>query len=151
MKIKFSDREVQLEKASASDSYYCYQLSQRNMFKYKTGKRTYAQYKKEFVLSDVRIIYYNNRRFGYIDFQEKTDGWYLWDMQLSKILQNRGLGTKLLEYVVEEVKKQKGSVLKLFVYTKNPAVVLYKKFGFKIITKNSNSVRLHMQLDVQAF
>jgi ribosomal protein S18 acetylase RimI-like enzyme len=118
------------------------------MSRYKMASRSYTQYKDEFIPTDVKIIYYKNRRFGYIDFQEKPDGWYLWDMQLSKVLQNKGLGSKLLEYVIEEVKKQKGSVLKLFVYTKNPAVNLYKKFGFKVVTEKSNSPRLQMQLGV---
>jgi ribosomal protein S18 acetylase RimI-like enzyme len=145
MKIEFSDSFINLKSAKLSDIPYCYQLSKRNMKRYKSEKRVYQQYKDEFIATDVKVVWYKGRRFGFVEFQNKQDDWYIWDMQLSRILQGKGLGSQLLEYILEEVEKQKGKVVKLFVYTNNPVVEMYKKFGFKTIIKKSSPERLQMQ------
>jgi len=108
-------------------------------------KPEYKKYKEEFVPSDVKMVMYKGRRFGYIEYQEKLDGWYLWDMQLSKILQGQGLGVKLLEYIDTDIAQQGAQRLRLYVYAKNPAITLYERFGFKAVKKKSIKDRLLME------
>ena len=144
MKISLNSKAITLRTAKTVDAPYCHQLSQRNLERYRQ-KRTYKQYKAEFVPLDTKIIMYKGKRFGYLEYQEKSDGWYLWDMHLSKILRGQGLGTKLLEYVITDVTKKGARKLKLYVYVKNPVVRLYERFGFKIIKKKSTKKRFQME------
>jgi ribosomal protein S18 acetylase RimI-like enzyme len=144
MKIFFNEKVATLKTAKSTDVSYCYQLSQRNMQEYRV-KPEYKKYKEELVPSDVKMVMYKGRRFGYIEYQEKLDGWYLWDMQLSKILQGQGLGVKLLEYIVTDITKEGAQKLRLYVYAKNPVVSLYKRFGFKTVQKKSTKERLLME------
>jgi len=148
MKISFNSKTVTIRTAKSEDASFCHQLSQRNMEKYRP-RRTYKQYKAEFVPSDTKIIMYRGRRFGYLEYQEKPDSWYLWDMHLSSVLRGQGLGTKLLELVIADIAKKGARKLRLFVYAKNPAVELYKRFGFKIVKRKSTKERFQMEKRIE--
>lgn len=144
MKVRTDKITVELRTGTWDDVRYCYTLATRNMSRYTHDQRTFTQYKSEFNPKDCRIVWYRGRRFGYVEFEKKKDGWHLWDLQLSTPLRRKGLGSALLHYVEREVKKKGGAQIVLNVYKENPAVNLYKRFGYEATSYNRTTKRYQM-------
>ena len=144
MIIRIPGKAFELSGATQADTRYCYTLSERTAAQYSNDKRTYQKFAAEFHPSDAYIVRYRGRRIGYLEFQEKEDGWYLWDIHLSRNYQRQGLGAKLLEFVHKEVVKKGGSEITLFAYAKNPAIRLYKRFGYLVTKRILKDHRVRM-------
>ncbi len=54
----------------------------------------------------------------------------------------RGIGTKLLQHYLEEVKQQGFRKVSLSVDASNPASKLYERLGFKVVSKSGNPTML---------
>jgi ribosomal protein S18 acetylase RimI-like enzyme len=147
MKIILSDKEeVQLRGGQSEDALFCYDLIQENMNRYNPSPKTFNQYESEFISQDVYVLYKEEEKVGFLEFQEKKDAWHLWDMQISLSMQGRGLGTKLLRFMEDEIRSKGGNRILLNVYKSNPAVKLYERNGYKI--NEGNGDRYAMSKDL---
>lgn len=147
MKIILSDnQEAQLKKGCSEDVLFCYDLIQKNMSKYNPSPKTFNQYESEFIPQDVYVLYKEEEKVGFLEFQEKKDAWHLWDMQISLSMQGRGLGTKLLRFMEDEIRSKGGNRILLNVYKSNPAVKLYERSGYNIIEENGDRYAMSKDL-----
>jgi GNAT superfamily N-acetyltransferase len=74
----------------------------------------------------------NGIDIGMLKVEEKADYIYLGDIQLDPGYQNKGIGTKLIETVIESAAIV-GKPIRLRVLNGNPAVKLYLRLGFREI------------------
>jgi GNAT superfamily N-acetyltransferase len=80
----------------------------------------------------IKIIQANGIDIGMLKVEEKADYIYLGDIQLDPGYQNKGIGTKLIETVIESAAIV-GKPIRLRVLNGNPAVKLYLRLGFREI------------------
>ncbi len=145
MKLKFGNGTVEVIKIEKTDVAYCYLLSRRNMSAYSKQTKTLRQYSDELKASETYILRYKGKRFGFFEYEIKSDGLYVWNIQLSKILQGKGLGTSILNIIEKKAAEKKIKKLVLFLFAKNPAMNLYKRHGFKITKEYSETSRVCME------
>ena len=70
--------------------------------------------------------------------QENRNDWNLYSVYMNDKFRGKGISTKILKEVLDEISKRHGETINLSVGVRQEeAVGLYKKFGFKIIDGNS--------------
>src|SRR3989338_2697917 len=80
------------------------------------------------------VAEFNGKITGYIEgiFYDKYKRGYIADLFVLKKFRNLSIATKMKNIFLKEVQKRKYKQADLDVNVKNPAVNLYKKWGFKI-------------------
>lgn len=142
MEIKSSNRTIKIINSSWDDYEYCYNLTKKNMrLFYKKHKLEWKpkSYRSNFDPKVIKILKYNNRRIGFYKLIFKERGWYLADLQISKLFRGKGIGTEIMILLEKIIKKKSCNTIKLRVFFDNPAVNLYKKIGYKIVKKQGGS------------
>ena len=92
-------------------------------------------------ISDYDIIIINNQKVGCLLLEKYKDGILLNELYLDKNYRRKGIGTNILNNILNNYPK-----VYLWVYKENKhALNLYKKLGFKI--KNTTETRYFMQYD----
>lgn len=120
------EKSNSIERASA--------LTRQNMLTYYQARsivwdqRKYESSWSEFENFDVK---YQGKWVGVIRFSRDDDVFYIRDIQISSTYQNLGIGFSCLSYAIEKAKVNNLRYVKLRVFSENPALNLYKKFGFK--------------------
>ena len=67
-------------------------------------------------------------------------------MQLDKEFQGKGYGKEILQHIEIETKKRGLPKIKLSVFNDNPAKKIYKKVGYELVDKNSESLSYEKKL-----
>ena len=84
------------------------------------------------------IVYIiNSKIVGYINYDLIYDRAEICNFNVLEKYQNKGIGTKLLQYVIDNLNNKVDNIT-LEVKIDNKAVNLYKKFGFKTVAKRNN-------------
>ena len=90
-------------------------------------------------IGDYEIIIINNKKIGCLLLKKYEDGILLDELYLDKNYRRKGIGTSILNNILNN-----NSKVYLWVYKENtPALNLYKKLGFKI--KENTETRYFMQ------
>jgi ribosomal protein S18 acetylase RimI-like enzyme len=84
-----------------------------------------------------RIIMYDNQPIGSILLDNEDDHLYIGRFYILPQYQNKGIGTHILERVLEQVNKEKKPTT-LAVLKINPVIALYKRHGFKVTGMNEH-------------
>ncbi|VAW54172.1 hypothetical protein MNBD_GAMMA07-1652 [hydrothermal vent metagenome] len=94
------------------------------------------QYYKDnaFKLNSTQIICENTQAIGRITLNEAPHERVIEAIHLVLHAQGKGIGSALLQQVIDEAKKHKKSV-SLVVLKSNPAVALYLRLGFKVVNE----------------
>lgn len=96
-------------------------------------------YLKDAYTNQFNYIYVYELNFnivGYISYTFDEEIAEMLNFCVDKSMQNKGIGTKLLNYTIKEFENLKGSSIILEVNSINDnAIKLYKKMGFKQISK----------------
>ena len=80
----------------------------------------------------VKVAVENGRVIGFVfAFAHQRVGWITF-LCVRREFRRRGIGAKLLEQAVEYLKGRGVQTVKLDVEPRNPAVKLYRKFGFEL-------------------
>lgn len=88
---------------------------------------------KEWNRDEFEVVKHEDQVIGYLQFSYENDKIYLHNIAVVPSLQNNGLGSYLLEWILKKA-HELGTVVELSVHTKNEvALKLYKKFGFRIV------------------
>lgn len=92
--------------------------------------------------------------FGFAGFKRTLDTADIMNIVVKKSFRNKGIGKKLLDFLIKEAKKQNIKNIFLEVNKNNfPALKLYKNFGFKEIGirknyyQNSDGINMKIELD----
>ena len=81
------------------------------------------------------IVLNNNEKIGTFLLDNKKSYLYISRVHIIKKFRNKGIGSYLLKYFEDKTKKKR---LRLHVWPNNPAVRLYKRFGYKVIKEEKN-------------
>ena len=80
---------------------------------------------------------------GYSNIDNRTPEFVI---SLLKKYRNQGIGTKLMQQMIEHLKKQEYAQASLSVQKENDAVRLYQKLGFEIISENKDDYIMALKL-----
>ncbi len=91
--------------------------------------------------SNYQIIVVDGRDVGAVSYSNLNDRIFLSELQIDPDFQNRGLGSKLVNDVVENAKSQDRSV-RLQVLRQNRAITLYSRLGFAEIGQTETHIMM---------
>jgi len=124
-------QEIEIRKVQLSDLDEIYEIEQENFI---------HCWSKEFIQFNIQLPEYirkfyvvvkENKIVGYIVCWLSDKAAHIYNISVKKEYQNRGIGSCLLEYLLEELKKDGFTTVVLEVRKSNSkAINLYKKFGF---------------------
>lgn len=140
---------MQITLKNASDRYFSQQLTRDNM----------ASYYKQ------RNILWNQQRFDenwprYKNYEVHLEGkaigilrisfaeriCYIREIQLLPAYQGSGIGSKLLDWVLDRSRQKQLEAVRLSVYTNNPARRLYSRKGFTVKQQYQGMYRMQYRL-----
>ena len=130
--------------AVQADYRYCYQLTKKNMLELFTlhwGGWEPSKFREGFDVNTVSIILVAGRRAGYFSIKTRPDGLYVDNIQLSRPLRGRGIGTSILMHLIAE---NPLAGIHLTTFSDNPAKRLYERLGFVI--RECDGMTIHMSL-----
>jgi len=90
----------------------------------------------------VRILAGKIRGYGNVDVQTPE-----FSISLLKEYRNRGIGTVLMQNMIEHLKNQGYAQVSLSVQKRNYAVKMYQKLGFEIIRENEEDYLMVLKLN----
>lgn len=128
--------------ACDADYQYCYRLTKRNMidlFGRHWGGWVPAEFNKDFNPDLISIVIMNGRRVGYFSVKTDDQGVYIENIQLSRFLQGKGIGTEILMQLLNRHAKE---VVRLTTFSDNPARRLYERLGFIITEREEGVLRM---------
>lgn len=88
-----------------------------------------------------RVILQADKPVGLLKVRREGQAWELIQFQLLPSLQGKGVGTKLLQSLVQEA-REAGAGLKLNVLKANPARRLYERIGFVVVGEKANAYEM---------
>ncbi len=93
------------------------------------------------------IIECNRTSIGLLKIERKQDNIELIQIQIDPLYQNKGIGKKIIEQIIDEANSEEKSIT-LQVLKVNKAQKLYVKLGFKIIEENEHAYLMKYSNDV---
>jgi GNAT superfamily N-acetyltransferase len=90
----------------------------------------------------MRLFTAENKGYGYVG-----EGVPELSVALLPTYRNRGIGTTLLKYLIEEARREHPA-LSLSVSSDNPAVRLYRRLGFEVVGQSGTSLTMKKTLGV---
>ncbi|MBI2662499.1 GNAT family N-acetyltransferase [Candidatus Woesearchaeota archaeon] len=112
----------------------------------KIRRTTWQEFHKDFNPEETKIILKNNRRIGYYALKNKSDHYYIDNVQISPSMKGKGIGTHILKLIEKQVLKTKTKVIKLEVFKDNPAKKLYERFNYKLIKDKKTSILMEKKI-----
>lgn len=97
-----------------------------------------AQFDKEWLIFENFEISYNNTVVGIVLVWFDKEACYLRDLQRSPLHQRQGIGSAAITKGIQIAKTKNYKKLRLRIFNTNPAIELYKKYGFVIIQDSKN-------------
>lgn len=135
--------QINFRQATARDLVWMENLHTENMKGY--VERIYSWnpvlFRNNFQAQEYKIIKFKTKFIGFIKILFGDSDIYLGEIQLKKEYQNRGIGTKLIESLIEE-SELSGKKLWLKVVKGNPAENLYQRLGFKVFEESETHKKL---------
>lgn len=89
----------------------------------------------------------DRRAAGVVDAQLDQSVFYIGRISITPELQNRGLGTELLNRLLDRARAQGARAVELHVLELNRARALYERLGFRVVAEEPPKLR--MRLEVQ--
>jgi ribosomal protein S18 acetylase RimI-like enzyme len=99
------------------------------------GPAQVIHFRKIWNATQVRLIVHNHTDAGWLQTDERKDTCYLSQMYVARAFQRRGIGSAIMQNLISECEEARRS-LELSVVRTNPAVRLYKRFGFYVTGEN---------------
>ncbi len=112
--------------------------------KYWTERRLISGLKRSFKRPEVRIITVDGADAGWLQISESGRNISLSQIHIRRDFRSRGIGTQLIRDLFERARAKKKPV-SLSVVRSNPAVALYKRLGFEVVSEDR--YKLYMRWD----
>lgn len=93
-------------------------------------------FREKFDIARKKIIQQDDIDIGCLEVRDKGDHIFIAYIALMPPYQNQGIGSKLIEAVLDEAHRRNVPV-ELKVLRRNPAHTLYRRLGFKVIETSS--------------
>lgn len=136
-------KEISFRDAKEGDFKFLYKLHRETLKEYIDQTWGWDEnwqvnyFREKFNISGKKIIMQGGVEIGCLTVQDMGNYIFLSYIALMPAYQNQGIGTRLIEEVLEKG-HQRNSPVKLKVLKKNPAHELYRRLGFKV-TETSNT------------
>jgi ribosomal protein S18 acetylase RimI-like enzyme len=98
-------------------------------------------------LDCAQVVQMAGQAVGLLKVSREGRDWNLIQIQLSQMAQGKGLGTQLIQSVIDEARKA-GASLSLGVLKANPAFRLYQRLGFTVVEEGIHSYEMRLENDV---
>ncbi|WP_144053598.1 GNAT family N-acetyltransferase [Methylotuvimicrobium buryatense] len=128
--------------ACDADYQYCYRLTKRNMFDLfcrHWGGWASGEFRKSFNPDHISMVVMHGRRVGYLSVKRDDCGVYIENIQLSPFLHGRGIGTEILEQLLNRHCEE---AIRLTTFSDNPARRLYERLGFIVTEREEATLRM---------
>jgi len=102
-------------------------------------------FRKNFNKNNIKIVEYKNRRIAYYTLKFRDNHTYIDDIQISRFMRGKGLGTHIVGLMERETRK-KFRKIRLKVFKDNKARNLYLKLGYKQIKDEGSTVILEKEV-----
>ena len=96
-------------------------------------------FRKDFHAEDTTLIVIAKRDVGFFSLRGTDSGLYLENIQLAPSIQGRGIGTAILEGILQ---RNPSKPIQLTTFIDNPAISLYKRLGFEVIECEQATVHM---------
>lgn len=124
---------VNIKKCQDSDYEFCYKLSKENMTPYVNRHWNGWEdsfFTKNFILKRAKVIEIDDIMIGFFETEIKDNIGILHGIQIVKKYRNKGIGTKVMKIIHEEMKDKGVREIILKVFEDNPVIKLYNKLGY---------------------
>lgn len=144
---------IQLIRASDADLPFARDLTRNNMASYHQeaglnwDDERFEHY-WERTLNTLVVIKDIGRRHiaGLVRLHLGNNSAALWDLQLLPHFQSQGIGSQLMERILDICRKRNVESISLQVYKTNPAMRLYQRFGFSVDQQTPHMVKMSRRL-----
>lgn len=141
MKIEFRKAESQ-EFASA--------LIQQNMHTYYEKRNIHwdtEHFNKSWEEFENVEVFVESKRIGLLRFSFGDSNCYIRDLQIETRYQGRGYGSRCLKYALSVANARNDKFIKLRVFSENPAIEMYRKYGFKQVSELNDLIEMALDLN----
>jgi ribosomal protein S18 acetylase RimI-like enzyme len=147
-------QDFELRAATADDSDFLYDLHRRalgDVIEATWGPWDDAVqqqfHRNWFNPEQIELVLVNGRPAGMIQTHSTpADTFYISRIELLPDFQNQGVGTALLQHLVQRARESGATAAELHVLEQNRARKLYERLGFHVIAENCP--KLHMRLEL---
>ena len=149
MNISINNYKFKIISCKDTDYWFVCNLLKRNMFKSFVkhwGGWKPKVFRKDFNKNNIRIVKYKTKRIAFYDLEFKKNFSYINNIQISNLMQGKGLGNVLMDLIEKETQKQKLNKIRLEVFKDNLAIKFYQKLGYKQIKDKGSSVLLEKKI-----
>ena len=134
---------ISLRKATEKDIEFLYSLREATMKSHIENEGLNYIFEEQharvlFSYENSQIITHENKSVGLLKVDKSTNPWKIIQIQVSPKFQNLGIGTRILQKIIEESNKTECSI-ELNVLKKNTAQRLYKRLGFIIYKEREHA------------
>lgn len=140
----------QLKKSKKEDYDFIYELGklvnkERVIKTYGSWDEDFQKeyFKKKFDVNKIKLITFNNQNIGMLETEKTKNNIHIEEIQLLPEYQGKGIGTKVLQDIIEDAKQKKVN-LDLRVMKINPAKKLYERLGFVIVGETETHYLMNM-------
>ena len=140
--------KVEFRKAESSE--FSSELIQENMEPYYLAKGiTWDStfFDRHWTLFKNLEVYCNSERVGVVRFSFNDENCYIRDLQIKSSYQGRGIGSDCLHYGIDLATARGDRFIKLKVFSDNPAIALYQRYGFKKVSEVGGLTAMALELN----
>jgi ribosomal protein S18 acetylase RimI-like enzyme len=144
---------IALRPAQAADLAFCRRVTHETMrmiveqlFGWDEAQQV-EKFARQWNADEVRIIMVATQDAGWLQTAPVEDAVFLKQIYLDRPFQQQGIGTRVMQIVFEEAKRQSKAVT-LGVMKGNPARRLYERLGFRITDEDKYKFYMRRDADV---
>ena len=88
----------------------------------------------------------DSTQIGIIVLKQLDEMFYILDIQISPTHQSKGVGTFCLNFIQKLTVSRGGISMRLGVFSDNPAIILYKEFGFLEKSEENGVIKMEKNI-----
>lgn len=137
--------EIRFRKASQEDLNILAQIHTQNMRDYVAINYPWDSnlFIKNFHYDDYSIVQNRQEIIGFLKIVSEENALYLGEIQIKHTYQNQGIGTKILQYLIDDNRLSCRRIW-LQVLKGNPAIRFYSRLGFKVFTETKTHYKMQI-------
>lgn len=140
---------MKIEIRKAESSKYASTLTQENMKEYYEKRNiqwSSEQFNESWNAFENLEVYSGCERVGVLRFSFAHSNCYIRDLQIEPKQQGRGIGKYCLSYAITFAKERSDKFIKLRVFSENPAIRMYSRYGFKKLSETNGLLEMGLSL-----
>jgi GNAT superfamily N-acetyltransferase len=104
-------------------------------------ERVRARFAEDFTPERAQVLHADGRDIGWIQISDNGEGLHLDQLHLIESYRNRGIGTRLIEALLDRGRRG-GKWVGLNVIRGNPAIRLYQRLGFALTGEDDDKLQM---------